>query len=91
MRWRTVNADGCEWEVRAVASGTEAEAVTEGVREILEFSAVGELRPPRRIEVDAGALGTMSDDELLKAYRGARPIGGDFYGRPGKRMPDAKE
>ena len=89
MSWRTLEADGCEWEVRATASGTDAEALTDGVREILEFRAVGEPRPPRRIEVEGGALSNMSDDDLRKAFRSARPIGGDFYGRPGKRMPDA--
>ena len=91
MSWRTLHADDCVWEVRATASGTEAEDAAAGVREILEFRAIGEIRPPRRIEVDAGVLARMSEAELMNAYRAARPIGGDYYGRPGKRMPDAKE
>lgn len=38
---------------------------------------------------DAGGLGEMDDPELRSALRQARPIGGDVYGRPGKRMGDA--
>jgi hypothetical protein len=91
MNWRRLQADGCEWEVRATASGTDPEDQREGAREILEFTPLGQARPPRRIEIPAGALPTLSDEDLVKAYRSARPIGGDFYGRPGKRMPDAKE
>lgn len=90
MSWRTLKADGCDWEVRAVASDTEPTEEGEA-REILEFTPVGQARPPRRIAIPAGALASLSDEELIKAYRSARPIGGDFYGRPGKRMPDAKE
>lgn len=90
MSWRTLHADGCAWEVRATASAGDVKDVRAGAREILEFRAVGEIRPPRRIEVDADALGRMSDVELLRAYRASRPIGGDFYGRPGKRMPDTQ-
>ena len=92
MSWRRLSADGCEWEVRAIAS--EGEAVASGAAEredILEFSAIGAIRPPRRLAVTAGALERMSDAELLAAHRKARPIGGDHYGRPGKRMPDARE
>jgi hypothetical protein len=91
MNWRTLKADGCEWEIRATASGTDVEDQREGAREILEFTPIGQARPPRRIEIPAGALASLSDEDLVKAYRSARPIGGDFYGRPGKRMPDAKE
>ncbi|MGH7505087.1 MAG: hypothetical protein ACRELX_05535 [Longimicrobiales bacterium] len=91
MNWKTLNADGCEWEVRAVASGTEAQEPGDSAREILEFRTVDVTRPPRRVEVDAGALSRMTDQELRAAYRMSRPIGGDYYGRPGKQMPDAKE
>lgn len=91
MSWRTLKADGCEWEVRATASSIDVDDQREGAREILEFTAIGQARPPRRIEIPAGALASLSDEDLVKAYRSARPIGGDFYGRPGKRMPDAKE
>jgi hypothetical protein len=31
----------------------------------------------------------MDEAGLRSAFLQARPIGGDFYGRPGKRMPDA--
>ncbi|MGH7466813.1 MAG: hypothetical protein ACRENP_02400 [Longimicrobiales bacterium] len=83
--WHRLEADGCIWEVRVVAN----EAQDAGT-EILEFRPAQEAtRPPRRLAVDRGALDNMNDAALQAAYRQARPIGGDFYGRPGKRMPDA--
>ncbi|MEX2281976.1 MAG: hypothetical protein WEE89_05795 [Gemmatimonadota bacterium] len=82
--WRTLDADGCTWEVRVVAS----EATDEPDTEILEFRTAAP-RPPRRLSVQRGALNSMTEDGLQTAYRKSRPIGGDFYGRPGKRMPDA--
>ena len=89
MSWRRVRADDCDWEVRAIAADVEAQATgaTEP-EEILEFSPVDAIRPPRRTLITAGTLPSMSETELLAAYRRARPIGGDYYGRPGKRMPD---
>jgi hypothetical protein len=91
MNWRRVSADGCDWEVRAIAAEGEGDPGAEGRREdILEFSPIGAIRPPRRTVVAAGSLDAMSEAELLAAYRRARPIGGDHYGRPGKRMPDVK-
>ncbi len=57
--------------------------------DVLEFRCGDGLRPPRRIAVSSGALPRMSDVELHAAYRRARPIGGDHYGRPGKRMLDS--
>lgn len=89
MSWRRLRADDCDWEIRAIAADVDAQAVDAASPEdILEFSAVGAIRPPRRTLVAAGALATMSEAELQAAYRRARPIGGDYYGRPGKRMPD---
>lgn len=87
--WRRIEADGCTWEVSTTAAtselGTEHAA---GAEEILEFRPLDGVRPPRRLVVAAGALAGMNDDALMMAYRQARPIGGDFYGRPGKRMGD---
>ena len=82
MLWRTLNADGIEWEVSVVSSEEE---------EIIEFRPKEATRPPRRLAVSKGALDKMDDAALKAAYTQARPIGGDFYGRPGKRMPDIKQ
>jgi hypothetical protein len=82
--WRKLYADGCNWEVRVVANESE-----DPESEILEFRPEPKTRPPRRLVVDRGALADMNDAALQTAYRQARPIGGDFYGRPGKRMSDA--
>ena len=91
MSWRRLQADGCEWEVRVIAADPEHETRDGDVaEEILEFSPVGAIRPPRRTRVPAGALEDMNDAALQAAYRRALPIGGDHYGRPGKRMPDAR-
>jgi hypothetical protein len=79
MLWRTLRADGCEWEVGVVSSEDE---------EIIEVRPKEQTRPPRRIAIAKGALATMDDEALKSAYTRARPIGGDFYGRPGKRMSD---
>jgi hypothetical protein len=81
MLWRTLKADGIEWEVSVVSSEGE---------EIIEFRPKEPTRPPRRLAVAKGALDKMDDAALKAAYTKARPIGGDFYGRPGKRMPDIK-
>jgi hypothetical protein len=79
MLWRTLHADGCDWEVSVVSSEDE---------EIIEFRPKEATRPPRRLAIEKGALDNMDDDALRSAYTRARPIGGDFYGRPGKRMSD---
>jgi hypothetical protein len=60
-------------------------------RELLEFQPQDGIRPPRRIVIDEGALGGMDEAQLRAAYVQSRPIGGDHYGRPGKRMGDAGE
>ncbi len=82
--WRTLEADGCVWEVRVMASESPDVPDTE----ILEFRTK-DPRPPRRLAIQRGALTNMNHEGLQAAYRKSRPIGGDFYGRPGKRMPDA--
>jgi hypothetical protein len=82
MLWRTLHADGIDWEVSVVSSEGE---------EIIEFRPKEATRPPRRLAVPKGALDKMDDAALKAAYTQARPIGGDFYGRPGKRMPDIKQ
>jgi hypothetical protein len=85
--WRTIEADGCVWEVRAVQN---PDLGTEPGMELLEFRPRGGNRPPRRIVVGGmAALDDMDEAQLRAAYLQARPIGGDHYGRPGKRMSDA--
>ncbi len=79
MLWRTLHADDCDWEVGVVSSEEE---------EIIEFRPKEATRPPRRLAVPPGTLEGMDDEALKSAYTRARPIGGDYYGRPGKRMSD---
>jgi len=79
--WRKIEAEGCTWEVRAISLEGEAE-------DVLEFRPLEATRPPRRLAVATDALDAMSDEDLHSAFLQARPIGGDFYGRPGKRMTD---
>jgi hypothetical protein len=81
MLWRTLQADDCEWEVGVVSADDE---------EIIEFRPKEATRPLRRLAVEKGALDKMDDEALRSAYTRARPIGGDYYGRPGKRMSDIK-
>jgi hypothetical protein len=86
--WKTIVADGCTWDVRSVANPAETGAAAdEGV---LEFATSEVNMPPRRIVVRAGSLEGMDEAALRSAYLRARPIGGDHYGRPGKRMGDAR-
>jgi hypothetical protein len=85
MEWKKIVVDGIHWEVRAVSS-----EVPDGndEDELLEFRSREATMPPRRVAVHRGALESMSEPELKSAFTRARPIGGDHYGRPGKRMPD---
>lgn len=87
--WKTIDADGCTWEVRAGVNPPDAG--TGPGQEVLEFSPREGNRPARRVVVEAGALERMDDEALRAAYLRARPIGGDHYGRPGKRMSDVQE
>ena len=80
--WPKIEADGCTWEVRVVA-GTDAYENNE----IIEFTPSDGTKPVRRLAVPRGESGEI---DLHNAYRQARPIGGDYYGRPGKKMPDGK-
>jgi hypothetical protein len=84
MSWRTIEAEGRTWQVRAVSSSPET-----GVSDVLEFTSGTEV-PPRRLAVPTGSLGDMDADALSAAFAQARPLGGDHYGRPGKRMDDAR-
>jgi len=89
MTWKRLRADDCDWEVRLLAGA--AEGVDARAEEILEFHPVGAaVRGPRRTVIAAGTYDTMTEADLLAAYRRALPIGGDHYGRPGKQMPDTK-
>lgn len=85
--WRTIDADGCIWEVRSLANSPDTGAAPG--QDVLEFQPQVINRPPRRLVVEAGSLGRMDDEALRAAYLKARPIGGDHYGRPGKTMGDA--
>jgi hypothetical protein len=84
MSWRTIEAEGRTWQVRAVSSSPEA-----GVADVLEFTSGNDV-PPRRLAVPVGALADMDALALTAAFAQARPLGGDHYGRPGKRMDDAR-
>lgn len=90
-QWKRFEEDGAEWEARLVASEEGTRSGEERPDEILEFRCLDGTRPPRRVAVDRGALEAMDEAALRSAYRQARPIGGDFYGRPGKRMTDTVE
>lgn len=82
--WPTIHAEGIDWEVRVIAGvGEQADG-----EEIIEFRPTEQIRPPRRLAIRAGAIDTGDDEALRSAFVQARPIGGDHYGRPGKRMSD---
>lgn len=85
--WRRIEVDGCAWEARVIAGA--GDGAPDGDGDVLEFCALDGLRPPRRVSIPARGLERMDEAALRAAYRRARPIGGDHYGRPGKRMGDA--
>ena len=87
MKWKTLDADGCTWEVRSVVNSPGTGTASN--EDVLEFRTADVNMPPRRLVVPAGSLEHMDDDALRAAYLRALPIGGDHYGRPGKRMTDA--
>lgn len=82
--WPRIHAEGTDWEVRVIAG--ESERAVQG--EIIEFVPSEPTMPARRLAIQAGAIDTADDYALRSAFVQARPIGGDFYGRPGKRMSD---
>ena len=86
MEWKRIIVDGVQWEVRAVSS--ESPGGEQDQEELLEFRSKEATMPPRRVVVRRGALEGMAETDLMSAFVRARPIGGDHYGRPGKRMPD---
>ena len=86
MQWKQITVEGVQWEVRAVSS--ELPGGGGGDEELLEFRSREATMPPRRVTIRRGALEGISEAELMSAFLQARPIGGDYYGRPGKRMPD---
>ena len=85
-KWRRIEADGTEWEVRIIseAEGGSAE------RDIVEFRALDGRTQPRRTAIEKNRLDALSDAELAAVHRRAAPIAADSYGRPGKPMPDAR-
>jgi hypothetical protein len=84
--WKNIDADGCKWQVRTISNPDLGAGANQ---EVLEFLCEDGTRPPRRLVIDQGSLGGMSESQLRAAYLQARPIGGDHYGRPGKQMSDA--
>lgn len=87
-RWRRIEADGAEWEARVVP-GSESTEDADRDGEVVEFVCVDGTRKARRFAVARGSVSDMDDAALQRAYRQARPIGGDHYGRPGKPTNDA--
>jgi hypothetical protein len=86
MKWKTLDADGCTWEVRSVVNSPDTRDPSG--EDLLEFRTADVNMPPRRVVVSSGALEHMDEAALRAAYLRARPIGGDHYGRPGKTMVD---
>jgi hypothetical protein len=86
-RWKTIEADGCTWHVRAL---NNPDIGTAPGQSVLEFQSAEGTLPPRRLVVEDSALNEMGEEELRRAYLKALPIGGDHYGRPGKRMLDGR-
>jgi hypothetical protein len=86
--WKTIEADGCTWQVRTVSNPDVGTAAGQSV---LEFQPEGGTLPPRRLVVEDSTLEGLDEEGLRKAYLSALPIGGDHYGRPGKRMMDSGE
>lgn len=89
--WQRFMAEGTEWEVRVVPEPADTRPTGEEPTEVLEFRSSDPNRPPRRLHVSPAQARDMDEAHLRNALRQARPIGGDFYGRPGKRMPDVQE
>jgi hypothetical protein len=87
MAWKHIEEAGVKWEARAIAAEPES-GEAGGAEEVLEFRAAEGVFPPRRVAIKAGELSGMDEAALRSAFARARPIGGDFYGRPGKRMTD---
>jgi hypothetical protein len=86
MEWKQITVDGVTWEIRAVSN--ELPGGSQGDEELLEFRSREATMPPRRVTIRRGALEGITEADLQSAFVRARPIGGDYYGRPGKRMPD---
>jgi hypothetical protein len=85
-RWPRFEADGAEWEARMVSADEQSDTARDD--EVIEFVCVDGSRKARRV-VGAGSVADLDEDGLRRAYRSARPIGGDHYGRPGKPARDA--
>lgn len=68
--------------------GSEGSDPSDRAEEVVEFICVEGTRKPRRLAVARGSVSDMDEAALRRAYRQARPIGGDHYGRPGKPPGD---
>jgi hypothetical protein len=86
--WRRIESDGAEWEARAIPGPGKVDPQREGDDDLLEFVCVDGSRKSRQVVVPSGSYSDMDDAALRRAFRQARPIGGDHYGRPGKHMND---
>jgi hypothetical protein len=86
--WRRFEAEGVEWEVRSVPSLAGSDGSVRSGEEILEFRSSDVNLPARQVVVESGILAEMGEQALLAAFQRAHPIGGDHYGRPGKKMGD---
>ncbi len=68
--WRRFDAEGAEWEVRAIPTSADVgQAAGGAMQEVLEFRSSDRNRPPRRLVVESGALGEMDEPELRSALR----------------------
>lgn len=76
--WRRLEADGCTWEVRAIASDDGVDG------DMIEFHCLDDDRPSRRVSVDAGELDRANGPRLINLFRRALPGGGDRQGEAGR-------
>lgn len=89
-RWRRIQTDGAEWEARVIASPRQTSPSPDADLDLLEFVCLDGSRKSRQVAIALDAYGEMDDAGLQRAFLQARPIGGDHYGRPGKRMNDTQ-
>jgi hypothetical protein len=89
-RWRRIRADGAEWEARVIAGPRPTSPPSDADLDLLEFVCLDGSRKSRQVAIATDAYGEMDDAALQRAFLQARPIGGDHYGRPGKRMNDSE-
>jgi hypothetical protein len=89
-KWRRIHADGAEWEARVIEGPRPTSLPPDGDLDLLEFVCLDGTRKSRQVAIAAASYGDMDDAALQRSFLQARPIGGDHYGRPGKRMNDSQ-